>query len=269
VGPAGRVLTVDVDPDVTGPAARHLAAAGAANVIVVTGDGWAPPAKAADRIVATVGVWDFSPAWVEQLDPDGVLVVPLWLRAGQQASFAFRKAGGRRLQSTSAEPCGFMRMRGPGAGEPTYHKVEGWTVSLDRPSPATVEVLAALLGSASSVREAPRLELGWFTAIALSEADAVHLFTDDAGGPTVSTGILSVAPPGLAVVETRPPAVPRLRTYGSDAPLARLLDLIHQVPAVDPARLVISAVPTGDDVDAAGALATLVRPNYSFVVQMG
>ena len=269
VGPEGRVLTVDVDPDVTGPAARHLAAAGADNVTVVTGDGWAPPVKPVDRTVATVGVWDISPAWVEQLRPDGVLVVPLWLRAGQQASIAFRKAGGRRLESSSVAPCGFMRMRGPGAGEPTYQKVSGWTVSLDRPSPSTVRVLAELLDSPSSVRVAPRLEPGWFTSVALREPDAIHLYADGPGGPTVLTGILRLDPPGLAVVETSPPAVPRLRTFGSDAPLSRLLDLLERVPAVDPTRLVISAGPAGEDVDGAGALATLVRPDYAFVVRAG
>ncbi len=41
VGPGGAVLTVDVDPAVTGPATRHLTAAGASNVEVVTADGWA------------------------------------------------------------------------------------------------------------------------------------------------------------------------------------------------------------------------------------
>ena len=269
VGPEGRVLTVDVDPEVTGPAARHLAAAGATNVTVVTADGWAPPVKAVDRIVATVGVWDVSPAWVDQLQPGGVLVVPLWLRAGQQASIAFRKVGGRRLESTSVAPCGFMRMRGPGAGDPTYQKVGAWTVGLDRPSPSTVQVLSALLDSPSTVRVAPRLEPGWFTSIALREPDAVHLFTDGPDGPTVSTGILSVTPPGLAVVETRPRAVPRIRTFGSDVPAARLLDLLQQVPAVDPARLAISATPTGDAVDAAGALTALVRPEYTFVARAG
>ena len=104
VGSEGTVHTVDLDPGVTSAAERHLASAGAANVTVATGDGWAPPWVGAtyDRIVATVGVWDISPAWVDHLASDGVLVVPLWLRAGQQGSVAFRKAGVGLAKRTDA-----------------------------------------------------------------------------------------------------------------------------------------------------------------------
>ena len=270
VGPGGSVLTMDVDPAVTAAGERHLVTAGAGNVTVATGDGWGQVAVGAvfDRIEATVGVWDISPAWVEQLQPDGVLVVPLWLAAGQQGSIAFRKTGAG-MESTSIEPCGFMRMRGPGAGQAAYRQVGRWTVSVDRPDPLILEVLETLLSSSSSVRPAPTLERGWFTAIALGEPDAVHLFSEGPDGPTIATGILSVSPPGLAVVESRPTTGDTLRTFGSDEARVRLLDVIARVPAVDPAALVISAMSTGDGVDAGGALTTLVRPNFTFVVRIG
>jgi protein-L-isoaspartate(D-aspartate) O-methyltransferase len=270
VGPGGSVLTMDVDAAVTEAAERHLDAAGSGNVTVATGDGWGPVAAGAvfDRIEATVGVWDISPAWVEQLRPDGVLVVPLWLGAGQQSSIAFRKAGAG-LESTSIEPCGFMRMRGPGAGQAAYRQVGRWTVSVDRPDPVTLEVLETLLGTASSVEPAPALERGWFTAVALGEPDALHLFSGGPDGPTIATGILTVSPPGLAVVESRPPRSDTLRTFGRGEARPRLLDLVARVPAVDPAALAISATPTANDVDGGGALATLVRPNFTFVVRIG
>jgi protein-L-isoaspartate(D-aspartate) O-methyltransferase len=264
VGPAGRVVTIDVDPAVTGPAERHLAAAGASNVTVVTGDGWSPPAGGTfDRIEATVGVWDIAPAWLDQLRRGGVLVVPLWLRAGQQVSVAFGPTGGR-LVSSSVEPCGFMRMRGPGAGEPAYHRVGRWTVGLDRRDPRSVEVLEDLLASEPRVVEAPPLEPGWFTAIALAEPGAVHLFTEGPEGSTVATGILHVSPPGLGVVVEE-----KVRAFGSDDARVRLLDLLGTTPAVDPARLTITAVPTGQNHEVGGALAALARPHFTFVVRSG
>lgn len=266
VGPAGTVLTIDVDPAVTGPAQRHLAAAGASNVEVVTADGWGLEHEARfDRIEVTVGAWDLSPAWVAALDPSGVLVVPIWLRAGQQASVAFRKVGDR-LESASVEPCGFMRMRGPGAGEPTYRRLGPWTVTLDHASPERVDVLGALLAGDSSVHRIPPLGRGWFTSIALRDDGAVNLFAEGRPGSVVRSGILQVSPPGLAVVETAPPAADVVRAFGDEEPLRRLLALLDRGPAIDPADLAISAFPAGVDIDDDGALATLVRPNFTLVV---
>lgn len=267
VGPAGTVLTVDVDPAVTAAATRHLATAGASNVEVMTADGWGlRTAIRFHRIEATVGVWDLSPAWHATLEPGGVLVVPIWLRAGQQVSVAFREVDGR-LESVSVEPCGFMRMRGPGAGAPTYRRIGSWTVTLDDAGPAHVQTLTALLQSESSLRPAPPLERGWFTGIALGEPDAVNLFAEGPSGSVIRSGILQVSPPGLAVVETAPPAANRIRAFGSDAARHRLLDLLERSPAIDPARLAISAVPAGADVESDGAMATLVRPNFTFVIR--
>ncbi|HEV2784626.1 MAG TPA: methyltransferase, FxLD system [Actinophytocola sp.] len=115
-GPTGEVVTVDLDPDLVDRARTHLTAAGYPGVHVVCADGaggFAPRAPY-DRVIATVGVWDLAPAWLEQLDPAGRLVVPLDLR-GVQRSVAFERAGGH-WASVSVQPCGFMRMRGPFAG---------------------------------------------------------------------------------------------------------------------------------------------------------
>jgi protein-L-isoaspartate(D-aspartate) O-methyltransferase len=267
VGLGGTVLTIDVDPAVTEPAKRHLAAAGASNVEVITGDGWGVETEARfDRIEATVGVWDLSPTWLAALEAGGVLVVPVWLRAGQQASVAFREVSGR-LQSVSVEACGFMRMRGPGAGEPTYHRLGSWTVTLDHASPERVDVLAALLDGDSSVQRIPPPEWGWFTSIALGEPGAVNLFAEGPSGSMIRSGILQESPPGLAVVETKPPAADVIRSFGDEGPLHRLLDLLDRGPVIDPATLSITAVPAGEHVDSQGALATLERPNFTLVVR--
>ena len=267
VGSGGTVLTVDLDPVVTAAASRHLAAAGASNVEVMTADGWGLQTSTLfDRIEATVGVWDLSPAWHAGLKPGGVLVVPIWLRAGQQFSVAFTEVDGR-LESAGVEACGFMRMRGPGAGSATYRRVGSWTVTLDEASPDRVQTLTALLQGESSLRPAPPLGRGWFTGIALAEPDAVNLFAEGPSGSVIRSGILQVSPPGLAVVETAPPAANRIRAFGRDGARHRLLDLLQRTPVIDPANLAISAVPTGEDVDGDGALATLVRPNFTFVIR--
>ncbi len=131
VGERGKVTSVDLDADTVARARENLDAAGCADVVVVTGDGALghPDRAPYHRIIATVGVWDLSPAWLEQLTPDGRLVVPLDLR-GVQRSVAFERDGDH-WTSQSAIPCGFMRMRGPFAGpERTYVLDSGITLSL-------------------------------------------------------------------------------------------------------------------------------------------
>src|SRR5206468_3750045 len=91
----GRVVTVDLDEGVAAEARDHLDHADAPSVRVVTGEGWLGGASGApyDRIEVTVGVWDISPHWVRQLRPGGVLVAPVSLRPGVQASIAFARVG--------------------------------------------------------------------------------------------------------------------------------------------------------------------------------
>lgn len=116
VGKDGRVTTVDIDPGIVADAQAHLQAVGAANVTAVCQDGmegYAPHAPY-DRIILTVGGWDIPPAWLNQLKPDGRLLLPLSLN-GPQFSIAFERQNGC-LHSVSVQPCGFMRLRGPLAG---------------------------------------------------------------------------------------------------------------------------------------------------------
>ena len=101
---------------------------------MVCGDGAEgfTPAAPYDRVIATVGVWDLSPAWLDQLGARaGALVAPLDLR-GVQRSVAMERAGGH-WTSRSVVPCGFMRMRGPFAGPET-------TLMLDRESDLAISL---------------------------------------------------------------------------------------------------------------------------------
>jgi protein-L-isoaspartate(D-aspartate) O-methyltransferase len=118
VGPSGTVVSVDIDQDTAEQARAHLAAAGFTDVTVVCADGaggWAELAPY-DRMIATVGVNDLAPAWLDQVTADALIVVPLEVQGGQ-LSIAFRRADGNgHLASRSIVLCGFMRMRGTAAG---------------------------------------------------------------------------------------------------------------------------------------------------------
>ena len=117
-GPAGAVVSVDIDADLAGQAREHLAAAGYPDVTVVAADGAGgyPPGAPYDRIIATVGVSDLAPAWLDQAGPGARIVVPLGIR-GFQVAVAFERSGADGCwASQSVVPCGFMRIRGALAG---------------------------------------------------------------------------------------------------------------------------------------------------------
>ena len=124
VGPAGHVVTVDIDPEVAGWATAALDATGyGGRVTVVTGDGehGAPGYGLFDAIIVTAGAWDIPPSWTAQLKGSGTLVVPLRMN-GVTRSIAFVKDGSH-LASTSAITCGFVPMEGIGGQPETFFRV--------------------------------------------------------------------------------------------------------------------------------------------------
>lgn len=130
VGPAGRVTTVDIDPDITDRASRFLGEAGysAVNVILADAEFGIPDNAPYDRILVTVGAWDIPPAWVDQLADSGRLVVPLQIR-GLSRTIAFDKQDGH-LVSRSARLFGFVSMQGAGAHEGKLVVMRGGEITL-------------------------------------------------------------------------------------------------------------------------------------------
>jgi protein-L-isoaspartate(D-aspartate) O-methyltransferase len=112
VGETGQVVTVDIDEDLVEAAREHLRAAGFERVQVVCADGGYgyPELAPFDRIMLTVGAPDITPAWWEQLKPDGRIVLPLMLK-GSMKSVAFERAEDH-LKSLSVQDCGFIQLRG-------------------------------------------------------------------------------------------------------------------------------------------------------------
>lgn len=265
-GADGAVTTVDLDPEVAAEARAHLAAAGFGQVEVIAGDGWAGqrPGAPYDRIIATVGVWDISPAWIEQLDVCGILVVPLWLRAGVQVSVALRRDG-RGLTTMSVKPCGFMRLRGAGAGPESYVAGNGWSASLDGPDPDIVPALSRLLADTPAVGDLPELDRGWFVGLALANPDVIQIVLQDpARGPVSAPGLLDPQYEGLAVVVDG-----RLLSYGAPEVGEHLRDLLKTADHVSLGDLRLDVVP-GDvpEDDLLGTpLAVLRRPSVTIVAR--
>jgi protein-L-isoaspartate(D-aspartate) O-methyltransferase len=166
VGSSGRVVTVDIDPEVADEARAHLSEAGLANVAVVCGDGALGWAEAApyDGIIVTAGVADLAPAWVSQLRVGGRLVVPLSIR-GVPQSVALTLAGDGHLRSVAVSEAMFMPLAGAMANADRRLPVPGHQgVRVQAPAGSAVDtgmIAAALddrrsataIGVAASYRE--------------------------------------------------------------------------------------------------------------------
>ncbi|GAA3428758.1 methyltransferase, FxLD system [Streptosporangium nondiastaticum] len=121
-GPQGRVVTIEIDQDLTDGARAALDKAGYRTVTTVCGDGATGWAEAApyDRIIVTAGAWDISQAWWDQLAPAGRIVVPLRLHgSGLTRSLAFDLQPTGELTASYARVCGFVPMRGHSAADAT------------------------------------------------------------------------------------------------------------------------------------------------------
>ncbi|MGW5434623.1 methyltransferase, FxLD system [Streptomyces sp. NPDC004059] len=150
VGDQGRVVTVDIDPDVTARARDFLKTTGHRNVTVITGDGGSGALDFSpfDRIVVTVQAADIPSPWVHQLKEGGRLVVPLRMR-GMTRTVAFVRDD-QRLISDGFELCGFVPMQGTGENRmrvDLIHDVEGEEIGLrldGHPEPDTKALAEAL-----------------------------------------------------------------------------------------------------------------------------
>jgi protein-L-isoaspartate(D-aspartate) O-methyltransferase len=115
-GPTGHVTTIEILPEAAEAARRHLATAGFGDVRVVCGDGMLgdPDGAPYDRIIATAGVWDIPPAWMEQAASDARMVMPLRI-SGYSCRVALHRddrAEGPTWRSDVVALDGFIPMRG-------------------------------------------------------------------------------------------------------------------------------------------------------------
>ncbi|HEU5422298.1 MAG TPA: methyltransferase domain-containing protein, partial [Nitrolancea sp.] len=162
VGESGRVVTVDIDPEIAGWARERLRAAGYPRVAVVCADGaegYAPVAPY-DRVQLTVGSAEIAPAWAEQLSPGGRLVLPLWVNTAQ-LSVCFERCDDH-LVSRSLQPCGFMAIRGALAGPNRYAPLANDLMVMPGRSALPLDELAGLLRRPGGSQPVPLgLTPGW------------------------------------------------------------------------------------------------------------
>ncbi|MGW0826290.1 methyltransferase domain-containing protein [Streptomyces sp. NPDC002845] len=116
------VTSVDLDADITEAARRHLAAAGY-HPAVVTGDGarGVPERAPYDRIIATCTLRSVPRAWLDQCNPEALILTPLatgLLRLRVQDT---EHAEGRFLHT----PAYFVPLRGGSGPEPYEPHVGG------------------------------------------------------------------------------------------------------------------------------------------------
>lgn len=215
--PNGTVVTVELDAELAATARNRLAGL-EPSVLVHAGDGWlgVPEQAPFDRVQVTVGVDDLAPPWLTQLCDGGVLVAPVTLRPGLELSLALVRRGGE-LQSSSVQPCGFVRLRGPHAEQDVRLAVgNGIALRADLP-PGSEEVVRALIvaGSVDAGRTGRKPD-GWAVQLALDAAHPLVLTTSDPE-PTVRIGVHDPVGGGIAVVDGD-----RIALFG-DPGAARLL----------------------------------------------
>ena len=109
-GGAGAGVSVELDEGLARRAAQRLA--GRANIEVVVGDGRLghPPGAPFQRIIVPAGAAAVAPAWNDQLDDGGRLVVPLPDGADREVCVTFEKTGAA-LVERARMPCRFVPLR--------------------------------------------------------------------------------------------------------------------------------------------------------------
>ncbi len=90
-----KVVTVEVVPQLAEAASERLRRLGFTNVEVAVGDGWNgwPSEAPYDGILVACAAPEVPPALIEQLTPDGRLVIPLGPEGGDQILRLIRKDG--------------------------------------------------------------------------------------------------------------------------------------------------------------------------------
>lgn len=271
VGSEGTTVTVDIEKDIVQEACERLVAAGITQVNTVCGDGWlaVPNWAPYDRVEVTVGAWDVSPHGVSQLIEGGILVVPLWLRAGMQLSIAFIKQR-EELRSTSIVGTGFMQLRGPHAGPEGYVRPNGWTALLDDQSVETICLIRDLLARPAHRLPASDLPPGWHRRMLLLAQDAI-LLIDSENWHHRLMGVYRRKPSGLAVIEIGAKDHPNeILLFGEPTCSNLLVPWMSKQPPLDYSRLHILAVPSDNSQEIGGPNCVEVRrPGFRFLLIEG
>ena len=243
-GEKGSVVTIDIDQDIVDEAAENLSRTGYDHVQVICGDGYEgfPEGQPYDAISVTVGAYDVSPHWVDQLKEGGMIVVPLWFR-GFCLSVALEKRDGE-LRGLSVTPCLFIPLRGTGqptegffpVGDPPDEHLQ-MTIGLDQDDPAFRQGLRRLFSQDASLRYAGRSLEGQFHTQDIFSGLFTSLTTDprvfivySASESSLFRGfgyaLIDLDSMSAAVISASEPE--RVVAYGNDTAHGPLVDLLDR-----------------------------------------
>jgi protein-L-isoaspartate(D-aspartate) O-methyltransferase len=116
VGPEGRVVGIELIPDLAARSRADLAGLGIGNVEVITGDGTPGHAAGApyDRAIVTAAAWDVPVALLDQVAEGGLAVVPVELRGGDGCDVTMLRRQNGALMAERAVPGWFVPLLGAG-----------------------------------------------------------------------------------------------------------------------------------------------------------
>lgn len=285
VGDTGNVVTVDIDQDIVDEAAANLSQTGFHNVTCVCGDGFegVPTEQPYDRIIVTVGAYDVSPHWVNQLKDGGILVVPLWFR-GANLSVALRKQGSE-ITGLSASPCTFIPIRGIWQRTEGYYPVGDppdealqMAIALDSDDAAYRRELVQVFNQSAELREIGRsLDGQYYTQNIYSglfmfltaHPYVYNVYSSSEGGPFQGAGfaLIDSGSMSAAVLSDRYPD--QALVYGTDVAYGQLIELLERWdelrrPAIH--NLSIRALYNAPDVLPEGAWMVAKRSAYTWVM---
>lgn len=278
VGPSGSVTTIEIDPEVVAWARARLLAAGYDGVRVIEGDGgegW-PPGAPYDRIELTVGAADIVPAWVEQLKPSGILVLPLWVNTVQICLALIKEEGG--LRSVSSLPCGFTRIRGRLAGQDQYRELlPGLIVSTGVGAPSD-DVVRRTLSQPPRRADFPAggSWFGFMLWLALNGGPMLSVSTEDeatlgfaglAGGVIAATGD-SACLVTLTMTGDGPATVLSYGDSAAEEQVERLFAGWQAAGSPDIQQIGVTAVPKSAQADGSEAFARVETDNWRLAFRL-
>jgi len=116
VGPAGKVVGIELIPGLAQQSRTDLAALGVGKIEIVTGDGAQGHSAGAlfDRAFITAATWDLPAVLFEQVADRGRVLVPVELRDGSGCEVTVLRRQGAVLVDEQAVPGWFVPLLGPG-----------------------------------------------------------------------------------------------------------------------------------------------------------
>jgi len=187
VGPEGRVVGIELLPDLAAQSRADLEALSFGNVTVITGDGTHGHAAGApyDRAIITAATWDVPTVLLDQVAEGGRVLVPVELRGDDGCDVTVLQRQGSVLVAERSVPGWFVPLQGggqdrradalasPPASEATGRHSLPLGIGGDNGAAPAARLFRAFLGRTEPgfVVTAPGANAGWRPWLATSPAE--------------------------------------------------------------------------------------------------